>query len=91
MIENRAEKTKTNCAPCLFYTQYLSGAAEREANFVLREAMLLNALEDGRRFQTIWVCTPNANAPIVSILTLHRTCMMKNTIRMITYWTKLQE
>ncbi|KAH7070746.1 hypothetical protein BKA63DRAFT_519053 [Paraphoma chrysanthemicola] len=54
MILARAEKTKTCKVPCLFYTQRLSGAAEREANFVLWDYLLMGASEGPRKFQTIW-------------------------------------
>ncbi|PVH91997.1 hypothetical protein DM02DRAFT_544625 [Periconia macrospinosa] len=53
-IENRAPKTKDCNVPCLFYTQGLSGAAEREGNFVLRQALNTAATEGPRKYQTIW-------------------------------------
>jgi hypothetical protein len=58
MVQGRAAKTKECPTPCLFYTQYLSGAAEREANFVLKEVLYTNAAEGPRKYQTIWVCPP---------------------------------
>ncbi|EAT90565.1 hypothetical protein SNOG_02353 [Parastagonospora nodorum SN15] len=53
-LANRAAKTKDCTVPCLFYTSGLSGAAEREGNFVLRAALGAAATEGPRKYQTIW-------------------------------------
>ncbi|KAF1839132.1 hypothetical protein BDW02DRAFT_615487 [Decorospora gaudefroyi] len=54
MVEAREPKANNCPAQCLFYTQRLSGAAERTANFVLWDALLAGAVEGERKYQTIW-------------------------------------
>ncbi|KAH7082451.1 hypothetical protein FB567DRAFT_594924 [Paraphoma chrysanthemicola] len=56
MIGAQLEKPETkNCnLKCLFYTQRLSGAAEREANFVFWDYLLTGATEGPRKYLTIW-------------------------------------
>lgn len=55
MIDARKPKANNCQVPCLFYTEKLSGAAERSANFVLWNVLLKGAAEEERDFQTIWV------------------------------------
>jgi hypothetical protein len=53
---NSLQTTKDCTATCTFYTPGLSGAAEREGNFVLRAALGTAATEGPRKYQKIWVC-----------------------------------
>jgi hypothetical protein len=81
MIDARLDKAKNYPAKCLFYTQKLSGEAERSANFVLWDVLLKGTAEGYRDFQTIWVCPRKAKAVFARPLTLYRTCMIGNTIQ----------
>lgn len=60
MINAREKKANECKVPCLFYTSKLSGAAERLANFVLWDALLLGA-DEQRKYQTIWVSSFEVN------------------------------
>jgi hypothetical protein len=62
MIAAREPKADQCKVPCLFYTSGLSGAAERFANYVLWDVLLLGATEGERKYQTIWVHLREANA-----------------------------
>lgn len=55
MIEARKPAANNCRLPCLFYTEALSGAAERIASSVLNDLLLIGATEGPRRYQTIWV------------------------------------
>lgn len=79
MIDAREAKANNCRASCLFYTQKLSGAAERAANFVLWDVLLTGAAEEERNYQTIWVGLRGANAFSVESLTFYRICMLANT------------
>ncbi|KAI4628669.1 hypothetical protein J4E83_003222 [Alternaria metachromatica] len=57
-IANRKPEANECEVPCLFYTSKLTGAAERLANFVLKEVLLTGAAEGPRKYQTIWELHP---------------------------------
>jgi hypothetical protein len=67
MIDARLPKADECQVPCLFYTEYLSGAAERSANFVLWHVLNERAAEGPRKYQTIWVYPYRSNAFLVNI------------------------
>jgi hypothetical protein len=81
MIAAREPKANNCPVPCLFYTQHLSGAAERTANFVLWDALLMGATEGKRTYQTIWVCPREAKAVFMTPLIVLRICTIRDTIQ----------
>jgi hypothetical protein len=71
-----------NCeVSCLFYTSYLSGAAERTAEYILWDVLHAGAIEGQMKYQTIWVSFYEANARFVQPLTLNRACTSAGTIQ----------
>jgi hypothetical protein len=80
MIEARTPEANNCKASCLFYTEKLSGGAERTANYVLWNQLAAGAIEGDRKYQTIWVYPPKSNATSVDPLMLYRAYMIRNTI-----------
>jgi hypothetical protein len=80
MIDAREPKANNCPLSCLFYTEKLSGAAERLSNSVLWDLLSKVAEEGQGKYQTIWVCSYEADAVFVRSLIIHRICMPANTI-----------